>query len=95
MTTVRRGISFDDKRDAELLRWLDAHQNASELVREVLWSAYQRRVTLEIVYDAIQQLTQAVQEIAEGAVARLQSAGTLGEVFEDRDIADTLDKLGL
>ena len=94
MTKTTRTISFDTDRDADLLAYLDAQKNVSKAVRDALRSVMANRtpeITLEQVYQAIQDLENKIQV---GTVAgQAEQAGA--DVAGTQEAASVLDSLGL
>lgn len=81
MTTIRRGFTLDDQRDAAILARLDTEENTSAVIREALRRYYGQTLTLDDIMSAIQSLT--------------LGAPLAAPVTEDADLAAALDNLGL
>lgn len=82
MTTIRRGFTLDNERDAAILLRLDAEENTSAVVREALRAHYGLAVTLADVLQAIHDL-------------QLATPLTTAPADEDVDLVAALDALGL
>lgn len=89
---VRRTFSLDTGRDARLLAWLDAQDNASEAIRSALHAYVDSdRVTLEKVYQALRALE---TEMGQRQWHRSPET-TSTPIQEDPELAAQLDQLGL
>jgi hypothetical protein len=85
MTTVRRGFTLDDKRDADIIAKLDAEENVSAVVRQALREHYDLTVSLNAIY----QMTREI-------LKRLEATSiTVEPTNEDPDLAAAVDDLGL
>ena len=88
---VRRTFSLDTERDASLLTWLDAQDNASEAIRAALRGYCDSTgIGLRDVYSAVKTLE---AQICGGHLVRVSR--TSEETPEDPDLALQLDQLGL
>jgi hypothetical protein len=87
MVKVRRNFSFDNRDDAELLRWLDQQDNASATVRAALRAYRGERVTLADVHREVKSLRRDLQAMDFHAQD--------SDEEEDPDLASALDNLGL
>ena len=81
MSTLRRGFTLDDQRDADILARLDAEENLSAVIREALRRYYGQTLTLDDIMHAIQGLT-------------LSTAST-PSTAEEPDLSAALQNLGL
>lgn len=89
MATVRVSVAFDSERDADLLAWLDAQPNRSEVIRAALTRARQRpEATLADVVKAIESLGERL------AGLQLAAASPASREAEDPDLAAALEALG-
>lgn len=82
MTTIRRGFTLDDQRDADILTRLDAEENASAIVREALRAHYRLSLTLSDILDAIHNLP-----VVQGTLLEPVS-------IEDAELSAALDAIG-
>lgn len=95
MAVVRRTFTFDARKDARLIEWLETQPNASETARAALWAAYRGQGGAPVA-----TLTDVVKAI-EGLGARLAglqvttAAPPVGAVEEDPDLVEALEKLGI
>ena len=89
---AKRTVTFvlDDRRDRDILRWLDQQDNKSAAIREAIRGQIGRSgVTLGDVYEAIQDLRrQGLAVAGQGRQADVQAD-------EPPDLAAALDRLGL
>lgn len=92
MAKVTISLTLDDERDKRILRWLKGlpRRGRSEAMREAI-NAYlgQDNVTLQDIYDAIQELKQFRLMLVQESSSDVQQQ----EVPED--ILDNIAKIGL
>jgi len=90
---VTKPFSRDTGADRDILRWLDAQDNASAAIREAIRvQKLQGWVTLGDVYQAIKELECRLQA---GVVVGCASLAQADDWDEPPDAAAALDSLGL
>lgn len=77
-------ISLDDKRDADIIRWLDQQHNKSLAVRLAVRDKIQNGVTLADIYREIQELKRR---------SFVAAPPIDGVIEEPSEAASNLDKL--
>ena len=94
MAKVTMSFTLDDETDRDLVRWLSKLQKGkrSEEIRQALRAGLEHgsSVTIEDVYQAVQQLERKLQN---GAVAKGPPSGD--DWDEPPEAAAALEKLGL